>query len=61
MGPDTGIGPKGAFCQCLLHKLRGIDIMENILGELWIFKLLSIAGAAYLVYFFIKDRRGKKD
>lgn len=35
--------------------------MENILGELWIFKLMSIAGAAYLIYFFIKDRRKKKD
>ncbi|MBW2237478.1 MAG: hypothetical protein JRD87_14315 [Deltaproteobacteria bacterium] len=61
MGPDTGIGPKGTFCKGLLHKLRGIDIMENILGELWMFKLMSIAGAVYLVYFFIKDRRGKKD
>ncbi len=35
--------------------------MENILGELWIFKLMSIAGAAYLIYVFIKDRRKKKD
>jgi len=45
----------------LLHILRGIDIMENILGDLWMFKLMSIAGAVYLIYFFIKDRRGKKD
>jgi threonine/homoserine/homoserine lactone efflux protein len=58
---NTEIGPKGTFCKNLLHKLRGISIMENILGELWMFKLMSIAGAAYLVYFFIKDRRGKKD
>ncbi len=35
--------------------------MENVLGEFWIFKLMSIAGAVYLIYFFIKDRRGKKD
>jgi len=34
--------------------------MENVLGEFWIFKLMSIAGVAYLIYFFIKDRRGKK-
>jgi threonine/homoserine/homoserine lactone efflux protein len=35
--------------------------MENILGELWMFKLMSIAGVVYLIYFFIKDRRRKKD
>lgn len=34
--------------------------MENILGELWIIKLCAIIGAAYLVYFFIKDRMKKK-
>jgi hypothetical protein len=35
--------------------------MESILGELWMFKLAALAGAAYLVWFFIKDRWGKKD
>ena len=34
--------------------------MENYLGEFWIFKLACLAGAAYLVYFFIKDRMRKK-
>lgn len=34
--------------------------MENLLGELWIFKLTGLAGAAYLIYIFIKDRMGKK-
>jgi threonine/homoserine/homoserine lactone efflux protein len=34
--------------------------MENILGELWMFKLMSLIGAAYLIYFFIKDRMKKK-
>ena len=35
-------------------------IMENIMGEFWIFKIAAIIGAAYLVYFFIKDRMKKK-
>jgi len=35
-------------------------IMENILGELWMFKLIGLMGAAYLVYFFIKNRKKKK-
>jgi len=52
---------KARFVKVAYNKLRGIDIMENILGELWMFKLMSIAGAIYLIYFFIKDRRGKKD
>jgi len=52
---------KARFVKVAYNKLRGIDIMENILGELWMFKLMSIAGAVYLIYFFIKDRRGKKD
>jgi len=34
--------------------------MENLLGELWIIKLSCLAGAAYLIYFFIKDRMRKK-
>jgi hypothetical protein len=34
--------------------------MEKYLGELWIFKLACLAGVAYLVYFFIKDRMKKK-
>ena len=34
--------------------------MENILGELWMFKLMALIGAAYLIYFFIKDRMRKK-
>jgi hypothetical protein len=34
--------------------------MENYLGEFWIFKLACLAGVAYLVYFFIKDRGRKK-
>lgn len=34
--------------------------MENILGELWMFKLAALAAAAYLIYFFIKDRMRKK-
>jgi hypothetical protein len=32
--------------------------MENVLGELWLFKLAALAGLAYLIYFFIKDRWG---
>ncbi len=35
--------------------------MESYLGEFWLFKLAALAGAAYLVVMFIKDRRGKKD
>jgi hypothetical protein len=34
--------------------------MENILGELWMFKLMALIAAAYLIYFFIKDRMKKK-
>jgi threonine/homoserine/homoserine lactone efflux protein len=34
--------------------------MENLLGELWIFKLTALIGAGYLVYMFIKDRMRKK-
>ena len=34
--------------------------MEKYLGEFWIFKLACLAGVAYLVYFFIKDRMKKK-
>gem|GEM_PF-1802679 len=34
--------------------------MENLLGELWIFKLTSLVGVAYLLYIFIKDRMRKK-
>jgi hypothetical protein len=34
--------------------------MENILGEFLMFKLACLAGVAYLIYFFIKDRMGKK-
>ena len=41
------------------RKLRGINIMEKYLGELWIFKLASLIGVAYLIYFFIKDRMRK--
>jgi len=33
--------------------------MENVLGELWIFKLASLVGVAYLIYMFIKDRKKK--
>ena len=33
--------------------------MEKILGELWIIKLIALVGVAYLIYIFIKDRRGK--
>jgi hypothetical protein len=33
--------------------------MENVLGELWIFKLASLVGFAYLIYVFIKDRKKK--
>ena len=34
--------------------------MEKILGEFWMFKLIALIGAAYLVYIFIKDRMRKK-
>jgi hypothetical protein len=34
--------------------------MENILGEFWMIKLIALIAAAYLVYFFIKDRMRKK-
>jgi hypothetical protein len=34
--------------------------MESYLGEFWIIKLAALAGAAYLVLMFIKDRWGKK-
>ena len=34
--------------------------MENILGELWMYKLMALIGAGYLIYFFIKDRMRKK-
>jgi len=34
--------------------------MEELFGELAIFKIASLVGVAYLIYFFIKDRRGKK-
>ncbi len=34
--------------------------MESMLGELAIFKIASLLGVAYLIYFFIKDRRKKK-
>lgn len=30
------------------------------LGEFAIFKIASLAGVAYLIYVFVKDRRGKK-
>ena len=40
-------------------KLRNIYIMEAWLGEFWIFKLACLGGVAYLIYVFIKDRRGK--
>jgi len=34
--------------------------MENLLGEFAMFKLMALMGAAYLIYFFIKDRMKKK-
>lgn len=37
-----------------------MNIMENVLGEFWIFKLACLGGVAYLVYIFIKDRTRKK-
>jgi len=33
--------------------------MENYLGEWWIFKLASLIAVAYLIYFFIQDRKKK--
>lgn len=37
-----------------------VSIMENLLGEFWVFKVAAIAGFVYLVYVFIKDQFGKK-
>jgi threonine/homoserine/homoserine lactone efflux protein len=34
--------------------------MVELLGEFVIFKIAGLAGVAYLIYFFVKDRRGKK-
>ena len=34
--------------------------MEEIFGEFAIFKIASLVGVAYLIYFFIQDRRKKK-
>jgi len=39
--------------------LRDITLMENLLGELWFYKLTALAGVAYIIYVFIKDRMGK--
>ena len=46
--------------QIIIIQTGGINIMENYLGEFWIFKIACLAAAAYLVYFFIKDRMRKK-
>ena len=34
--------------------------MMELFGEFAVFKIVSLVGVAYLIYFFIKDRRGKK-
>jgi threonine/homoserine/homoserine lactone efflux protein len=34
--------------------------MMELLGEFAIFKIAGLVGVAYLIYFFVKDRRGKK-
>ncbi len=34
--------------------------MEEIFGEFAIMKIVSLVGVAYLIYFFIQDRRKKK-
>ena len=38
-----------------------MNIMEAYLGEFWVFKLAALAGVAYMIVVFIKDRWGKKD
>ena len=34
--------------------------MDEIFGEYAIFKIASLVAVAYLIYFFIQDRRKKK-
>lgn len=34
--------------------------MMELFGELAVFKIAALAGVAYLIYFFIQDRRKKK-
>ena len=34
--------------------------MLELFGDLAVFKIASLVGVAYLIYFFVKDRRGKK-
>jgi len=34
--------------------------MMELFGEFAVFKIASLVGVAYLIYFFIKDRRKKK-
>jgi hypothetical protein len=34
--------------------------MMELFGDFAIMKIASLAGVAYLIYFFIKDRRKKK-
>jgi hypothetical protein len=42
------------------HKLRELLFMPNEITFDLMIKLSAIAGAIYLIYFFIKDRYGKK-